>query len=56
MNVMFVFGSDLNHDDDNDDYNVTKLCSCCYMNSRQIANSQPNLLSKVRKRVKATMD
>ena len=26
----------------------------CYMNNRQIANSQANLLSKVPKRVKAT--
>ena len=33
---------------------VTKLGSCCYMNNRQIANSEANLLSKVRKRVKAT--
>ena len=31
-----------------------QLGSCCYMNNRQIANSEANLLSKVRKRVKAT--
>ena len=34
--------------------NVSKFGSCCYVNNRQIANLQANLLSKVRKRVKAT--